>query len=153
MYIMTNLWEDIKSFLRVNYVWFFPTICTLAFQIIFWVLNKNNNLDLSKIDYNSVLTINLTLAGFLLTAIAIMTSIRDKEFIQILIEMNYWQLIEHSVFLGIVFHIISALIAFYILITSLTSILIFNIMINSLLIGLTYFLLVVFWLKQALKYV
>jgi hypothetical protein len=153
MFLITNMKAELNRFLRKNYISFFPILVFTVFQLSFWLLNLKGWLELSKVDHNALLTINLTLAGFLLTGIGIMVSIRDKAFIQVLIKMGYWQKIEHSVFLGIAAHILSALLSLLNLITKLNSIIVFNVETISFMLGITYFIIVVIWLKKALKYI
>ncbi|AEY64805.1 hypothetical protein [Clostridium sp. BNL1100] len=153
MFKVLNAISDINRFFRKNYIWFFPVIALLFFELFFWIININGKLDLTKVDQNAILTINLTLAGFLLTGIGIMISIRDKSFIQTLIKAGYWAKIERSVFWGIAFHVLSALFALVTLITRTNNIIIFNIENASFLFGLTYFIIVVVWLKKALRYI
>lgn len=153
MFKVVNAISDINRFFRKNYIWFFPALSLISFELYFLLSNIKGKLDLSKVDQNSLLTINLTLAGFLLTGIGIMISIRDKSFIQTLIKAGYWAKIEKSVFLGILFHIISALLSLVNLITKTNNIIVFNIEIACFILGLTYFVIVVVWLKKALKYI
>lgn len=152
METIINIKSDINKFLRINYTWFFPSTIIAIFQIVFWILDRRNLLDLTKVDHNAIMTINLTLAGFLLTGIGIMISIRDKEFIQTLIRAGYWKMIERSVFLGITFNIFSALLSLGNLIIKNSNIVVFNLEMSTFILGMTYFILVVVWLKKSLQY-
>lgn len=68
-----------------------------------------NNIDNSF--HISLLTINSVFSGFLFTSLGIMVSIADKERISVLDKAGYMDNYYNSIYLGIIFHVISAVIA------------------------------------------
>lgn len=153
MYFWSNLKEDVSRFLRVHYNWFFPAIVLIVLQIVLNFLDIEKHIDFNDLDHNAILTINLTMAGFLLTALSIMIGVSDKEFVKILTETGHWNKIRRSVLLGLLFHILSSLLALINLIFITDNYIVFNLEISTFLVGMTYFCLTVFWLKEVFKYI
>jgi hypothetical protein len=153
VYYIYNIFEEINKFLRKEYIWFFPVLSATIFEVSFKILYAKEMIDLTNFSHSTLLGISLTLSGFLLTGIGIMISVRDKPFIQTLIRAGYWKNIESSNFLGIVFTIISSMICLYNMILKNPNYYFTNIELLTFIIGITYFVIVVVWLKKSLEFI
>lgn len=150
MFLIENTISRVKNFSRRNFIWAYPLCSILILSIIFYF---NSKTIVTNIDHELLLTVLSTLSGFLLTLLGILFSFRDKAFIKELINMNIWNKVEHSVFLGFMSGLIG--IIFSLLNTLLTSPhwLLIYVELSLFIVTLTFLAIAGVWIKTCWKYI
>lgn len=103
IYKLYNIYRDIEEFMRRYAYLIFP----LLFIAIYIFLKKTLNISIDEEFNSNIINVSGTLSGFLFTSLGIMLSLPENRFTQVLKESGYIEIIHKSMFLGIVFLIIT----------------------------------------------
>lgn len=102
-YKVHNLLKDIEEFIR-KYAYLVAPVLAI---FIYVILNKYLELEIAEEFNSNVINVSAVLAGFLFASLGIIIALPENKFIQRLKLVGYMDIIHASMFLGVIFLVLT----------------------------------------------